>query len=319
MTLHEITIEMTQRCPNRCIYCSSLSDITKTQYLDFDTICRVVDDAKSLGAKSVSLSGGEPFLHPEIIKIAEFIHAQGLQCLLYSSGIMLSMEGKPVSVNAKILEAIKEYITKLIVNIEAADERLYNNIMGTSFDGFTLMQKTIRNAVALGVTVEAHMVPMKINYQHIPDVVSLCVDLGVSQFSFLRLVAQGRALDNLYQVLLDREEFETAKRLMKEASARQDIKIRLGVPFRDGAKRVNCLTGICKLDVRYDGKVYPCEAFKNDNLKRIVADADSIKTKSLKEIYHSSDYLKQVRTLLASFQTVQTCETCMNQYYTRKD
>ena len=77
---------------------------------------------------------------------------------------------------------------------------------------------------------------------------------------------------------------------MKEAAGRQDIKIRLGVPFRDGAKRVNCLTGIFKLDVRYDGKVYPCEAFKNDNLKQIKADADNVKDKTLKEIYHSSDY-----------------------------
>lgn len=319
MTLHEITIEVTQRCPNRCIYCSSLSDTTKTQYLDFDTICRVVDDAKSLGAKSVSLSGGEPFLHPEIIKIAEFIYAQGLQCYLYSSGIILSKEGKPTSVPAIILEAIKNNITKLIVNIEAADERLYNVIMGTDFGGFTLMQKTIRNAVALGITVEAHMVPMKVNCLHIPEVVNLCVDLGVTQLSFLRLVAQGRALENLNQVLLNKDELETAKRLMKEASARQDIKIRLGVPFRDGANRVNCLTGICKLDVRYDGKVYPCEAFKNDNLKRITADANSVKDKSLKEIYHSSDYLKQVRILLGNFQTELTCETCMNQYYTRND
>ncbi len=319
MTLHEITIEVTQRCPNRCIYCSSLSDDTKTQYLDYDTICCIVDDARSLGAKSVSLSGGEPFLHPDIIKIAEYIHALDLQCYLYSSGIMLSKERKPTSVPHEVLEAIKGKVSKLIVNIEAADETTYNRIMGTSFDGFTLMQKTIRNAVALGVTVEAHMVPMKVNYLHIPEVVNLCVDLGVTQLSFLRLVAQGRALENLNQVLLDREELETAKRLMKEAAGRQDIKIRLGVPFRDGAKRVNCLTGISKLDVRYDGKVYPCEAFKNDNLKQIKADADNVKDKTLKEIYHSSDYLKQIRTLLANFQTEPTCETCMNQYYTRKD
>ena len=319
MTLHEITIEVTQRCPNRCIYCSSLSDATKPQFLDFETICRVVDDAKSLGAKSVSISGGEPFLHPDIIKIAAYIHAQGLKCHLYTSGIMFSESGKPVSVPTKILGTINGKISKLIVNIESADERLYNLIMGTDFSGFSMMKETIRNAVAMGITVEAHMVPMKVNYQHIPEVVSLCVDLGVTQLSFLRLVAQGRALENLNQVLLDREELETAKRLMKEAAGRQDIKIRLGVPFRDGAKRVNCLTGISKLDVRYDGKVYPCEAFKNDNLKQIKADADNVKDKTLKEIYHSSDYLKQIRTLLANFQTEPTCETCMNQYYTRKD
>lgn len=316
MTLHEITIEVTQRCPNRCIYCSSLSDATKNQYLDYDTICQALDDAKSLGAKSVSLSGGEPFLHPDIVKIAEYVNQRGMTCLLYTSGIVLLKEGIPASVPAETLEAIKGKVSKLIVNIEAADETVYNRIMGTSFGGFSLMKNTIHNAVAAGIVVEAHMVPMKINYQHIPNVVNLCVDLGVSQLSFLRLVAQGRALDNLNQVLLDKEELEIAKHLMKEAAGRQDIKIRLGVPFRDGATRINCLTGICKLDVRYDGNVYPCEAFKNDNLKRITAEADNVNSKSLKEIYYSSDYLKQVRSLLDAFQSEQTCETCMNQYYT---
>lgn len=318
MKLKEITIELTQQCPNCCVYCSSLSSPSMRTYLSAEQIERTIDDAIELGAKSINLSGGEPFLYPQILKIIDYIYKQGVDCMVYTSGITL-YEGKPISIPNEILKRTKGIVSKLIVNIEAAEERVYNHIMGTDFGGFSLMQETIRNAVALGVTVEAHMVPMKVNYLHIPEVVNLCVDLGVTQLSFLRLVAQGRAMDNLRQVLLDKEELETAKRLMKEAAERQDIKIRLGVPFRDGAKRINCLTGICKLDVRYDGKVYPCEAFKNDNLKRIAADADNVKDESLREIYHSSDYLKQVRTLLANFQTEQTCETCMNQYYTRND
>lgn len=318
MNLHEITIEVTQRCPNRCIYCSSLSDENKTQYLDYDTICRVVDDAMLLGAKSVSISGGEPLLHPDIIKIARYIHSQGLKCLIYTSGIVLSEDGKPVSVPSEVLAQIKGSILKMIVNIEAADEDTYNVIMGTDFGGFSLMQTTLRNARALGISVEAHMVPMKANYQQVPAVVNLCASLGISQISFLRLVNQGRALENCQKVLLDAEEFETVKRLMKEAVEHSIINIRLGVPFRDGAKRINCLTGICKLDVRYDGNVYPCEAFKNDNLKLVAAKAESIKEKSLKDIYHSSEYLKQVRRLLDSFQKEQTCEACMNQYYTKQ-
>lgn len=319
MTLHEITIEVTQRCPNMCIYCSSLSDADKTQYLDYDTICRIVDDAKSMGAKSVSLSGGEPLLHPDIIKIASYIHSQNMKCLIYTSGIVLAEGGNPECVPSELLKNIKGSVLKLIVNIEAADEDIYNTIMGTNFGGFILMQMTLSNATALGITVEAHMVPMKVNYQQIPAVVNLCTSLGISQLSFLRLVAQGRAQENIQKVLLDAEEFETAKRLMKEAAEHSNLKIRQGVPFREGAKRINCMTGICKLDVRYDGKVYPCEAFKNDNLKCVEADADNIKDKSLKEIYHSSDYLKKVRTLLETFQTELTCETCMNQYYTQND
>ena len=62
MSLNEITIELTQQCPNHCIYCSSLSNMEKNECLDYAAIIRVVDDAVILGAKTVSLSGGEPFL-----------------------------------------------------------------------------------------------------------------------------------------------------------------------------------------------------------------------------------------------------------------
>lgn len=58
MSIKEITIEVTQQCPNRCVYCSSLSDMGKIERLDFATIIQVVDDAVALGAKSVSMSGG---------------------------------------------------------------------------------------------------------------------------------------------------------------------------------------------------------------------------------------------------------------------
>lgn len=318
MNLNEITIEVTQRCPNRCIYCSSFSDTTKSKYLDFDTICRVVDDAKSLGTKSVSLSGGEPLLHPDIVNITDYIHAQGLNCLLYTSGIVLAEDGIPTSVPSEVLEKIKGTISKLIVNIESSDEETYNIIMGTNFGGFSLMQTTIRNARERGIAIEAHMVPMKVNYLQIPEVIKMCVDLGISQISFLRLVVQGRAQENLQKVLLDTDEYDTAKRLMKEATEYSNIKIRMGVPFRNGTRRINCMTGICKLDVRYDGKVYPCEAFKNNNLMHVGIETDNVNKKSLKEIYLSSAYLIHVRSLLETFQKEKTCETCMNQYYTRK-
>ena len=61
--LSEISIEILQRCPNRCIYCSSHSNPQATHIIPFGIIKSVIDDAKSLGCKTVCLSGGEPFLH----------------------------------------------------------------------------------------------------------------------------------------------------------------------------------------------------------------------------------------------------------------
>lgn len=317
MKLNEITIEVTQRCPNQCIYCSSLSDSSRTVCLDYNTICQTIDDAKELGAKSVSISGGEPFLHQDILKIVEYVCSKGMDCLIYSSGITITENGRPESINKATLKEVKPYISKLIFNVESVYESTYNTIMGTSFGGLDLMKQTIRDAVSLGIIVEAHVVPTRLNYKQIPLIIKLCSELRVSKISFLRLVVQGRALDNQQQLLLDEAEMEMAKHLIAEGARMYNNNIRLGIPFRNCAQRVNCLTGIIKLDVRYDGKVYPCEAFKNDNLKGIIkAEAESVCEKPLKEIYYKSEHLSQVRKLLEEFQIKDTCETCMNQYYT---
>lgn len=314
MKLKEITIEVTQQCPNQCVHCSSLSSTYKTFCLSFDKIKELVDEAVDLGCGIINLSGGEPFVHHEITQIVDYIYEKGLSCYIYTSGITLS-NGKPTEVSVEILQRLRGKVTKYIVNVEAVDESTYNRIMGTSFNGFAMMKQFVRTALAQGEVVEAHFVPMKPNYMQIPDVVRMCNEMGVSRVSFLRFVAQGRGLKNEKELKLSEEEFEEAKGLMKRCEVRNSNGVRLGIPFQGCVKRVNCMTSISKLNIRYDGNVYPCEAFKNDQPQNIShAAADNIYDKSLKDIYSDSVYLNQIRDLLEKYQTQETCETCMAQY-----
>lgn len=314
MKLNEITIEVTQQCPNHCVHCSSLSSTYKTFCLSFNKIKGLIDDAVDFGCSTINLSGGEPFVHPEITQIVDYIYEKGLQCYIYTSGITLS-DGKPTEVSIEMLQQLIGKVTKYIVNVEAADESTYNRIMGTSFNGFAMMKQFVRTAVAQGEVVEAHFVPMKPNYMQIPDVVKMCFEIGVSRVSFLRFVAQGRGLDNEKKLKLSEEEFAETRSLMKRCEVSNSNGVRLGIPFQGCVKRVNCMTSISKLNIRYDGNVYPCEAFKNDQPQNIPhAAADNIYDKSLKNIYSNSVYLKQIRDLLEKYQTQETCETCMAQY-----
>lgn len=316
MKLREITIEVTQQCPNCCLYCSSMSSPSKKTFLQVEQIEEAIDDAVELGVKSISLSGGEPFLHPNFFKIIDYISEKGICCLVYTSGIILDENDRPVCIPKEVLVRIRNKVTKLIVNIEGADEDTYNLIMGTSFGGFLMMQTTIRNAVSVGFVVEAHVVPMKLNLQQLPQIIALCAELGIKRVSFLRLVVQGRALANQQQILLSDEETLFAKDLITTGAKEYRSNIRLGIPFSDCSRKINCMTGTSKLDIRYDGKVFPCEAFKNDNISYLfTVQSDSICDKSLKEIYQTSEYLNQVRQLLNDFQSIDTCETCVNQYY----
>ena len=315
MKLNEITIEITQQCPNRCVYCSSLSCPNKSTCLSTEKILDVVDDAMALGCESISLSGGEPFLHPGLVQIVNHIAKHGVQCFIYTSGICIE-QSQPCSIPVKVLEALRGKVSKYIVNVEAADETTYDKIMGTSFHGFAMMKQFIAEAVEMDEVVEAHFVPMKLNYQQIPSVVEMCTELGVSRVSFLRFVAQGRGRENVKQLLLEKEEAIETKRLMNQCASNNAAGVRLGIPFSDCCHRVNCLTGTAKLNIRYDGNVYPCEAFKNEfSCNILVSEPDNVIVERLVDIYSHSKYLNEVRLMNDQFQVINTCETCVNQYY----
>lgn len=182
MRLNEITIEVTQQCPNRCIYCSSLSDIEKEEQLDYATICHIVDDAKELGAKSVSLSGGEPFMREDIARVVNYINSNGMEVRLYTSGIYF-VNGHYTSIPKQILETVSDKLSCLIFNYESDDKRLYASIMGTEPDNFALLDETIKCAISLGISVETHFVPMHCNYRQIPHILAKLYEMGVGKIA----------------------------------------------------------------------------------------------------------------------------------------
>lgn len=312
MMLNEITIELTQQCPNRCIYCSSFSDMRKTERLDYDCICRVVDDAKELGAKIVSLSGGEPFLREDISDIVDYIHVRGLKVRLYSSGIYYT-DGKFLSIPSILLEAIKGKLEVLIFNYETIDAELYATMMGTETANMALLDETIKNAIKLGISVEAHLVPMRCNYRQIPEVISKLYSMGVSNVSFLRLVSQGRVLDNKAVVELKDDELAELTQILNTCKEIHKDKIRLGLPF--SAKRTSCGTGTSKVIVRYDGYTFPCEAFKDGMME--LGDGispENVKENRLKDIYQQSPYLQYIRKGLNAYVECEGYECCYGQY-----
>lgn len=166
MQLKELSLEITQRCPNYCIHCSSCSSLTKDVTMSYDKICEIINEAKDLGLKTLCISGGEPFLHPRIVDIIRYAAIKNLNISVYTSGIY--HDGiHYTSLPLRQLAAIKDCATKLIFNVEASDDAIYNSVMGTTIGGFDMLKKSIEESCRLGIMVEAHIVPMKRNYKQI--------------------------------------------------------------------------------------------------------------------------------------------------------
>ena len=311
--LFEVTIEVTQRCPNQCIYCSSWSSPGKTEMLDFATICACVDDDASLGASLVNLSGGEPMLRPDIAEIADYIHNKGLKIRLYCSGIYY--DGSYHTIPIELLESIKGKVDVMIFNYESYIPEVYAKIMGTAARNLGLLEETIRNAIQTGINVEAHLVPMKCNFHQIPDTLEKLYAMDVQKVSLLRLVPQGRVDENEEIVILSEDEETELKAMLTELSEKYTKdKLRLGKPSRKG-KFSSCNTGTVRLAVRYDGFVFPCGAFKDGIEEYEGYKPDNVKERRLADIYENSEYIKKVREGLDAYYEGEVVEPCYGQYY----
>ena len=316
--LSEISIEILQRCPNRCIYCSSHSNPQATHIIPFEIIKNVIDDAKSLGCKTVCLSGGEPFLHPQILDIISYIAKQQLICYVYTSGIYMKDEVYS-SLPNEYIEAIRGMVDKVIFNVEADSSALYDQIMGTDVGGFDMMKKSINDCVSSGLVVETHVVPMQVNFKHLKSIFEMCYQLGVSKVSILRLVLQGRALVNLSLVKLTGEDSREVTKLIKALKEAYKGKVRIGLPYSDSYCRIYCKAASDKINVRYDGNVYPCEVFKDDLLNaKLGCEPDNVWKDSFYDIYKSSPYLNVVRRRIEAFKKEDGDETCYGQFKMEK-
>ena len=140
----DLCFEIIDKCPNECKFCSSNSCYTRNTIVSFDDFKRVIDYFISNGGiKELSLSGGEPFLHPELFKMVEYSKNLGIRTIIFTSGIK-----KRLPINPNIIKFYKEKMNDDLNEIEKYEpwnDRLKNNIK-------TYYEKFINSPEFSGIT-----------------------------------------------------------------------------------------------------------------------------------------------------------------------
>jgi len=184
----ELVIEITDRCNNNCIHCSSGSDRTKTSFLPVRAIEKTI---ASVNPEKVILSGGEPFLHPDIGEIINIVTREnGAKIAADTSGAIF-----PESIPGNAGK-IDEFYVSFFQRAGAAITRttLASPCLDTSqFIGFIRNKFDAKN-IWLNVVV--------MNEQQAVDVPFMAYKLGMP-VHLMRLVNHGRAMTCMKPVPVD--------------------------------------------------------------------------------------------------------------------
>ena len=182
------------------------------------------------------------------------------------------------------------------MNIQGHNKRLIeriNNLPGS----FEMIEETIRNIFTVGIPLGANVVPFKLNYKCLPDIVKYCRNKAFTEVNFLRFVPQGRG-SNCHYFNTRREVAEInqsiANILQDNNKCEDPIDIRLGHPinflFLTGKEKLYlreplhyCRGGTDAPLILPNGDVSMCPAWKN--LKEF--SAGNIYEKNFTDIWES--------------------------------
>jgi MoaA/NifB/PqqE/SkfB family radical SAM enzyme len=81
---------VTRRCNLSCLYCNEFDKVSPPVALDL--LHRRIDRLAGLGTTIITISGGEPLLHPELDEVIRHIRGRGIIAGLITNGYLLTAE-----------------------------------------------------------------------------------------------------------------------------------------------------------------------------------------------------------------------------------
>lgn len=109
-----VIYNITDNCNLRCKYCYAEYAERRLKEPSKQEIFKTIDDLAKLGAKRISLGGGEPLLRNDIGEIIDYIKSKNLLCTLNSNGVLLPSK-------IKIIKNVDTICLSLDGNEEAHD------------------------------------------------------------------------------------------------------------------------------------------------------------------------------------------------------
>jgi cyclic pyranopterin phosphate synthase len=144
-----LRISLTDKCNMRCVYCMAEDMIFRPndELMTADEIIRLVNIFARLGTDKIRLTGGEPSIHPELLKVVSGIRDAGITRIsMTTNGLKLSELAKPLK--AAGLERVN-------VSVDTLNPEKFHRI--TRWGHLDKVMEGVQAAEAYGLT------PLKIN------------------------------------------------------------------------------------------------------------------------------------------------------------
>lgn len=172
--LHTLLLEATTGCQSRCVACGYRGP-AGGEALTPTIAAALVEEAVSLGARSVVVTGGEPLLRSDRTALLEAVSAAGIPVTLLSNGLTLTRDAALVA----------RTCAELVLSLDGHDRESYRRTRGV--DGLDALARGVtalrRQAPTLPIRARVTVTPGNAATLH--RIAERAVEIGFDSVSFL--------------------------------------------------------------------------------------------------------------------------------------
>ncbi len=209
-------IRLTRVCNNKCVFCLD-ADQQDGSVISLFEIEEELKMGKKEGAERVVLSGGEPTLHPEFLRIIEIAKEMGY------AHIQVVTNGRLFFYINFLYKAVKNGLNEITFSLHGHTQNLHETQTQTK-GSFKQSVVGLMNALKFSnVIVNVDVVINKYNYKHLYEIINYFIHLGVEEFDLLQVMPFGRAWEKRKEVLYDIKQAYPYLRKVFELSKKPNV------------------------------------------------------------------------------------------------
>lgn len=296
--LQSVYLDITNKCNFNCNYCYffNTQERIKSGFIQIKHVKLIIEKIASLNPNCrIIVSGGEPFLHKDILKILQIIEDSGLNFSILTNGSLINNE------NAHMLSTFQN-LKNIQISLDGITESTHRITRGETFNQ---VMEGIKSIVKFKVPFSIAPTLHDGNLNEIYDIARFAYlhDGGFTPNN-LRILSNSQLNnihlkeENFLKILIEieksaAEEFGEKYIMQKKMDSYMNVKC--------NRNHFICGVGYSLLDINWNGDVYPCHLLRHESLK-----LGNIFTNNFEEIFNEAD-IKNIR--IYSYQ-IDKCKKC---------
>ena len=290
--LSRVHLEVSAPCNERCVHCY-FPENYRSGVMFRELFLRIFKQCKECNVLSITISGGEPMLNPNLLFFIKECRENNFSINLLSNLTLMSDE--------MLQEFVKTPLLSIQTSLYSMNADIHDSI--TSVKGsFEKTKRAIETLYQHNIPMQINCPIMKQNKETYQDVLNWAKGMNIEADSDYMLFGCFHGSCNNLNCRLELSDLKPF--IVNEPGPRESKeKVNYDMGRQDYTICPVCISLVC---VSHTGNVYPCEGWQSHSL-------GNIKDVPLKQIWEESADIKELRSL--SYDDFPKCRVCEDQAF----